>query len=458
MIEISPTYRPSIPKLIHEKEGNLNLLIHPSKPVWMVVNDLGERVVKLGEEGLILSEIGKIISNTYGVERKKVDQDIIDFFQKLDSTGFLEQPPQYHYRPTLKSLFLHLTNRCNLSCKHCYVYQAQDNGEMDTKAVFSLIDQLATQGGSAITISGGEPLLREDIKEILSYAGEKMSVRLLTNGILIDKSIVQIMSRLGIHVQVSLDGSNAYIHDQIRGKGTFSQVMKDIRLLQEGGLKNRINFCTTIMKHNLKNISQIIELANELSIRYVRFLPLRRVGRARDLWDEINADVGIKEYENLYEYIFSQAIKNYPSIEISSGLSGFVLSVPKDEPSGIWCPIGKNLVITAQGDCYPCVLFMSDEYYLGNVREKTLMQIWESTVMQSLIANVEKRKSSIEKCSTCSWRNFCQGGCMGLAKEWKGTIWDTDEFCAFRKKLYRKSIFELAAKKCSLPLKSEECF
>ena len=458
MAEILSSYRPSIPKLIYEREGNLNLLIHPAKPVWMVVNDLGQKVVKLGEESHTLAEISKIISSMYGVDRKKADQDIIAFFQKLDSAGFLEQPDESHYKPSLKSLFLHLTNRCNLSCKHCYVYEAGDNGEMDTKTIFSLIDQLAYQGGSAITISGGEPLLRKDIREIFSHAGEKLSVRLLTNGLLMDKSIVQEMARLGMHVQVSLDGSNALIHDQIRGKGTFSRLMEDIRLLKENGLKDRLNLCTTIMKHNLNNVQQIIELANELSIKYVRFLPLRRVGKARQLWNEINADVGMKEYEDLYEYIFFQAMKKYPSIEISSGLSGFVPSVPKDEPSGIWCPIGKNLVITAQGDCYPCVLFMTDEYYLGNVREKTLTQICESPVLQKLILEVEARRLSIEKCRDCSWRNFCQGGCMGIAKEWKGTIWDTDEFCTFRKKLYRKSIFELATRKSSLQPKSEECF
>jgi len=185
---------------------------------------------------------------------------------------------------------------------------------------------------------------------------------------------------------------------------------------------------------------------------------LRKVGKARQSWEEINAGVGVNEYENLYEYIFFQAMKKYPSIEISSGLSGFVLSVAKDEPSGIWCPIGKNLVITAQGDCYPCVLFISGEYNLGNVREKTLKELWESSVMQELIPSVEKRKSSIEKCIDCSWKNFCQGGCMGLAKEWKNTIWDTDEFCSFRKKLYRKSIFELAMRKSSIQPRSEECF
>lgn len=63
MVEISLSHRSSIPKLIHEKEGDLNLLIHPSKPIWMVVNDLGQRVVKLGEEGLTLSEISSSIEH-----------------------------------------------------------------------------------------------------------------------------------------------------------------------------------------------------------------------------------------------------------------------------------------------------------------------------------------------------------------------------------------------------------
>jgi uncharacterized protein len=458
MFELSPSYRAVIPKLLHEREGNLNLLIHPEKPVWIVVNKLGLEVVTLGEKGLTLSEISKILSNQYSVKREEIDQDVSNFFQKLNSAGILDAPNPVKYEPSLKSLFLHLTNRCNLTCKHCYVDSSGENGEMDTQSIYSLIDQLVDQGGKSITLSGGEPLLRKDIKEVLSYACQKLSIRFLTNGTLIDKALAQFIIDLGIHIQISLDGSNAIIHEHIRGKGTFARVMEQIRLLKEMGVEDRLNLCTTIMKYNIKNASQIIDLADELSIKYVRFLPLRRVGRARQLWNEINADLGVEDYESLYEYIFYQAMKEHPSLEISSGLSGFVLSAPRGEPSGIWCPLGKNVVITAQGDCYPCVLFMTEEYHLGNVKEKTLTQIWESQIMKEFILSLGERRFKIEKCMECSWRSFCQGGCMGMANEWKGTIWDTDEFCSFRKKLYRKTIFELASRKSSIIAKSEDCF
>jgi uncharacterized protein len=330
---------------------------------------------------------------------------------------------------------------------------------MDTSTIFSLIDQLASQGGKAITLSGGEPLLRRDIKEILTYAHERMlETWLLTNGVLIDETFARFVVGLGTHIQISLDGSNALIHDRVRGKTTFSRALEAIRLLKEIGIGNNLNTCTTIMKFNVKDIPRIIELAEELSINYVRFLPLRRIGRARQLWDDINADVGIKDYESLYEYIFYRAMKEHPALEISSGLSGFVLSAPKDEPSEVWCPVGKNIAITAQGDCYPCVLFMTEDFYLGNIKGKTLIEIWESPILKKLISSLEERRSTIEKCQKCTWRSFCQGGCMGMAKEYKGTIFDTDLFCSFRKKLYRKSIFELATRRSSLQTKSEECF
>jgi radical SAM protein with 4Fe4S-binding SPASM domain len=443
---------------VHEKEGDLSLLIHPERPVWMVVNDMGLEMVRLGEKELSLSEISTIISNRYGVKRQKVDQDVIKFFQDMNHAGLLETPGALSYKPSLQNLFFHLNNRCNLACKHCYVSAYSKNGELDTDTVFSLIDQLVSMGGKSITLSGGEPLLRSDIKGILSYASKRVKVRLLTNGILIDKTLAQFMVSLGMNVQISLDGSNALIHDSIRGKGTFSQVLETIHLLQENGIGDRLDLCTTIMKQNIRDISKIIVLADELSIRRVRFLPLRKVGRARQLWGEINADVGREDYETLYEYIFYQAMREHPSVEISSGLSGFILSAPKDEPSGIWCPIGRNLVITAEGDCYPCVLLMTEEYLLGNVKEKALGQIWESTVLKELTVALEERRSQIMKCKGCAWKNFCQGGCVGLSKEHTGTIWDSDDFCSFRKKLYRKTIFELVSKKSSIISKSEDCF
>jgi radical SAM protein with 4Fe4S-binding SPASM domain len=420
-------------------------------------------IVRLGRKGLTLPEISKTITARYGVERKKVDQNLIDFFQKLEKAGFLESSDALSYKPHIRSVFLHLTNRCNLTCKHCYVSASPKNGdgELDTDTVFSLIDQLVSMGGKSITLSGGEPLLRSDIKTILSYASERVEIRLLTNGTLIDNSLAQFMVALGMHIQISLDGSNAFVNDSIRGKGTFSQVFETIHLLQENGIGDRLNLCTTITKQNITDISQIIDLADELSMREVRFLPLRRVGRAHQLWDDINADVGIKDYESLYEYVFYRAMKEHPTLEISSGLGGFILSLPKDTQdisSGVWCRVGKKIAITAQGDCYPCEILMHEEYYLGNIKEKTLAQICESPVLRDLTVSLLERRSKIEKCQKCTWRSFCQGGCMGVAKDYKGTIFDTDPFCTFRKKLYRKTIFELATRKLSQKARSEECF
>lgn len=459
MIEISPHSHVHIPPFLLEKEGSLNLLIHPERPIWMVVNDVGLEIMKLGQEELTLSEICKIISSRYGVGTEKIEQDAFNFVRELDHADFLGDPKAPNYRPYLKSLFLHLTYRCNLACKHCYVGGSNDNeAEMGIDTIFSLIDQLVSQGGEAITISGGEPLFKKDIKKILSYAAERLTITVLTNGTLINRSLADFMVGLGIKIQVSLDGSNTSIHDSIRGKGSFARAMEGIRLLKESGIGGKLNLCTTIMKDNIGDVPRVIELADKVGIEYVRFLALRRIGRARELWYEINADVGTEDYERLYEYILFQAMREYPSLEISSGLSGFVLSAPKGEPSGTWCPIGKNLVITASGDCYPCVLFMSDKYHLGNVKEATLLQIWKSPILEELVDSLGQRRSVIERCEGCSWRSLCQGGCMGTANEWKGTIWDTDRFCAFRKKLYRKTIFELASKKSSIIAKSEDCF
>jgi radical SAM protein with 4Fe4S-binding SPASM domain len=153
------------------------------------------------------------------------------------------------------------------------------------------------------------------------------------------------------------------------------------------------------------------------------------------------------DYAQFYDYIYEQAVEQYPDIEISCGLSGYILDPKKLEGDQHWCPIGKNVVIDTRGDCYPCVLLMDSEYKLGNIREDTIDKIKENNIMHKLLHAKIKRKIKISKCASCMWKNFCQSGCMGLAYVQHGTIWDTDEYCEFRIKLYENNVIKLATAK-----------
>ncbi|MDY6974503.1 MAG: SPASM domain-containing protein, partial [Thermodesulfobacteriota bacterium] len=277
-----------------------------------------------------------------------------------------------------------------------------------------------------------------DIREILGYTAPRLGIRLLTNGSFIDREWAAFLADMDIFIQLSIDGSGRKIHDTIRGKGHFDQSLKALEYLQEAGLGDRINFSTTIMEQNLLDLSCIISLAERLGVPHVRFLPLRRCGRAREEWDSVGVGISEADCERFFGEASHLQKKGKASVEISCGLSGFLLKMP-EAASGdnIWCPVGRKLVIGVNGDVFPCVLMMRNEFRLGNALDDSLVDTMQSNGMKTVCRALADRRVRIEKCSKCNYRNLCQAGCMGQALDEKGTIWATDRFCDYRRKAYK---------------------
>lgn len=155
-----------------------------------------------------------------------------------------------------------ITYRCNFQCNYCDVYNC-DEREMTTTEIFAMIDELVTLGMRRFGINGGEPLLREDIGEIVSYAKKKnLFVTLFTNGSLVLKNIDKLK---GLDILlISLDGPRD-IHDAQRFSGSFDKVMEAIKAAKEAGLKIWTN--TVITRHNLEGIDFILDNAKKFRIK-----------------------------------------------------------------------------------------------------------------------------------------------------------------------------------------------
>jgi radical SAM protein with 4Fe4S-binding SPASM domain len=441
-----PTFKPEVAKgFFHTHRDSLHIITHPKKPSWIVINDFGWKVIQLLNGNNSLLDVASKIKSQFDTDFETIKRDLYLFITAIEKSGILNNQFQAvdAPSPSVKSVFIHLTDKCNLHCKHCYAQNiASDCKELSDHELQAFLKKFYSEGGCAITMSGGEPLLRKNIREIfqLSSAAE---IRLLTNGTLINEETASFIGKFNTFIQVSLDGSTEKIHDSIRGTGSFRAAIAGINNLKRVGLTNRINLCTTIMKQNMFDLPNILEFAQKEGIRYVRFLPLRRKGSAYDNWDEIHGG----DYIQFYKFIYEKAIEQYPGIEISCGLSGYILDPKQLVGDKHWCPIGKNLIINTNGDVYPCVLFIDKQYKIGNIKENTIDKLRESPVLKALINARIERKEKIPKCSQCMWKHFCQGGCMGLSLECHGTIWDTDTFCEFRKNLYEKSVIKIAQAK-----------
>ncbi len=416
------------------------IILHGSGPWWFAANQTALDISRCLLDGQTVDDIADGLAARFRIscETARGDvQQVADRLQELrflDNTAYCTLPS-----PALQSLYIHLTKRCNLTCPHCYL-DSSKHADLPTSLVLRIIDELRDSGGSSVTLSGGEPFLHPDIKDILRYAASKARVQLLSNGILIDKNWASFLAEeVDPDIQLSLDGSRAEIHDRIRGRGSFARTLRAVELLQEAGLSRQITLAATIMKSNLEDLPEIIRLAQTLGVSQVRFLPLRRVGRADHHWRAIG-ELKVEEYEQFFDYAAGWRGENGPALAVSCGLSGFMLEIPAACGGGEnWCPVGGSLIIDVLGDAYPCVLMMRDEFKLGNVFQQGLTEIMQGERLAWTVRSLIERRVKVASCAACNWRNLCQGGCMGQALEETGTIWAHDPFCSYRKRAYQSA-------------------
>jgi radical SAM protein with 4Fe4S-binding SPASM domain len=424
--------------------GDAHILFHATESKWVKVNDTGLEIARRLEQGASVQDVVFHLWKRYRIADDIARRQVEQVRAQLAAHGFLKpgvvsKPSR---SPRLNSIFLHLTNRCNLACVHCYTGNSLECPTKDLPAplLFRMLAELTDHGGTSVTLSGGEPLLHPNIKEILRRAGTRLDINMLTNGTLIDREWAEFLSDIGVYVQISVDGSCEQIHDRIRGKGSFKKTIDGLNYLQRSGLGDRLNFSTTVMNQNLDDLIKIITLARRLGVPLVRFLPLRRKGTAQSTWQTVGSGLSTKEYARFYDDTHRLHATVGTEIEISCGLSGFLLKMPKDSgKDDIWCPVGCRVVVDFNGDAYPCVLMMEDEFRLGNVFHNSLEEIIQSDAMAGVCRVLVERRRKIEKCAGCTWRNLCQAGCMGQALDNKGTIWDTDDFCDYRKRAYKEA-------------------
>ncbi|AFY19327.1 MULTISPECIES: radical SAM protein [Pseudomonas] len=202
-------------------------------------------------------------------------------------------------------LFL-MTNRCNLSCRHCYV-TSSPHGEFgfDIGKMRHLLKEIQSELGSVrIALSGGEPLTRsEDALDFLEAANKLHPLLLLTNGTLITQKMADKLSKLNMTIRISLDGYSAETHDLIRGKGSFKKSIKGIQNLQNSGFPlENIELFAMIPPEGVDGLPKVLSLAEDLGIRKMKIEPIAKTGRALEFWSNYSSqpDPETQEYRFLF--------------------------------------------------------------------------------------------------------------------------------------------------------------
>jgi len=326
---------------------------------------------------------------------------------------------------------LHITNLCNLKCRHCYAAASEKlNNELTLEEIKDIVDQLVEMDINYITVSGGEPFEREDVFEIIRYIREKgIHVMITSNGTLITQETIDELKKYDIDsIQISIDSHIPEINDEFRGvKGAFEKAVRGIKLCKENGIK--VSIMSTLSKINRDNIDNLIEFADSLGVdgfAMERFVPEGRGENEKEI--VITADDLKHCLEVLYKHqqeskhcVFTT---NDPLFNFVGDNYKFIDELAKDNPSLCGgCSLGKMaFIITPDGEVGLCTRFYTK---IGSIRDKKIKDILAEN---KIIHDVCNRKNLKGRCGKCKYKNIC-GGCRGWAYKMTGDYLAEDNLC-----------------------------
>ncbi|WP_371373059.1 radical SAM protein [Sporomusa aerivorans] len=337
------------------------------------------------------------------------------------------------------------TNRCNLSCRHCYI-NAEDHtyeGELTSAEAQAFIDDLAGASVPVLLFSGGEPLMRPDVFELGAYAKDR-GIRpvISTNGTLITPDIARKIRAAGFqYVGVSLDGDEA-VHDEFRGKkGCFAQTLQGIRNSIAAGNKTGIRF--TVNKLNFHTLPAILDIVEQEGIPRFCMYHLVYAGRGQAM---AALDTTAEQKRQTIELLMARTQDFHRrgiEVEIlttdnhADGV--YILQhFERNQPERVaevnqllemhgGCSAGQKMAnIDPQGNVHACQFW--GHKTLGNIREKPFSSIWRQTQDEFLLKLRDKKSYLEGRCGECRYKQLC-GGCRIRAEAATGNLWGEDPAC-----------------------------
>ncbi|MDJ0720597.1 MAG: heme b synthase [Desulfobacterales bacterium] len=332
------------------------------------------------------------------------------------------------------------TRNCNLACKHCRASAdlGPFDGELDTAASFRLLDQIAELGRPIVILTGGEPLLRDDIFDIARYGTDKgLRMVMAPNGTLITPEHARSMAESGIkRISVSLDGATKEKHDDFRGvPGAFEGALRGIELAKAAGIEFQIN--TTISKMNLDQIPKIQALAVELGAVAHHIFLLVPTGRGKYM---IGQEIDAAEYEETLNWFYDQRDKTPLQLKATCAPHYYRILRQRAREEGKKVTFeshGLDAVtrgclggcgfcfISHRGIVQPCGFLQVDS---GNVTQESFADIWRGSKVFLALRNYDDLKG---KCGECEYKRVC-GGCRARAFEATGDMMDEEPLCSYR--------------------------
>jgi AdoMet-dependent heme synthase len=330
------------------------------------------------------------------------------------------------------------TRNCNLACVHCRASAAHGphTGELDTPEALRLLEQIAELGRPIVILTGGEPLLREDIFEIAAY-GTGLGLRMVMapNGTLLTDAIAQKLAACGIRrLSISLDGDRAETHDAFRGvPGAFEGALRGIDCIKRAGIPFQIN--TTITRANLAEIPRIQELAVALGAVAHHIFLLVPTGRGKYIVDQA---IDAEQYEATLNWFYEQRGKT--PLELKATCAPHYYRILRQRAARERQPIsfqthGLDAVtrgclggigfcfVSHTGEVQPCGFLNTP---CGSVRRSSFAEIWRRSEVFTALRDYDRLTG---KCGACEFKRVC-GGCRARAFEATGDYLAEEPLCS----------------------------
>lgn len=335
-----------------------------------------------------------------------------------------------------------LTYRCNERCEHCYLDAGSaprveseafdDRSELNTSECKEVIDEIVSFAPEAVTIlTGGEPLLRRDILDIVRHAASRnLWVVVGTNGVLITERLARTLKDAGVRgLALSLDSLDPAKHDGFRGvRGAWRNTVDGARVLDEVGLPFIVQ--TTVGKHNVDQLAELADFAQrELGAKVWNLYFLVTTGRGVFV-----SDIAPEDYDGVLAQLYEiQRVQQGKMMVNAKCAPHYVKTLFERDPDSPFlksyaggaggCPAGTHYMgIRPNGDVTPCPYL---PVFGGNLREDRLQDLWESS---EVFERIRQRDELGGRCGKCEFASTC-GGCRARAYGSSGDYLEEDPLC-----------------------------
>lgn len=370
--------------------------------------------------------------------------DAIDFYREFYQRGFFTvdgrfagvvlnaTPPRDHLLGPL-ALHLEVVAACNLKCAHCFAGELPRKEEpLSLNELNHLFAQMADMGSFRLGLTGGEPLLRKDLFDIIDMAlSHGLCPCVTTNGLMITDEIArQFGKRQLVWLNVSLEGATAATNDPIRGSGTFDRVIEQLKILRK---HCRFTLAFTIMSTNLHEVQACAKLAEEVGAGTAVFRPLYPVGVARHHLDLMPT---FQQYSDALLDLESMSDEHLDLNHIDS----FSHSRREEASANVChnhgCGAGNTVCsVSVSGDVSPCS-FLGPQSYTANVRRESLKNIWDRSQGFREIRALPDSETFDGGPDAARF----SGGCRARALVLNGSLNAPDPWVAARDQLPKRSV------------------